>query len=214
MITTITIIISGLLCLFFTIYPNLDIYCSKLLYNKYVYNDLVLQFIFNSVPVAVVINYISCIILFCYNKFRFNKSLIYIIVAGLLGPGLIVNGVLKEYVGRARPKEIIEFCGTKRFTKPFVLSNQCITNCSFPSGHAAFAYYLTVWAALFYNKRRELTLLFIMYGSIVGIGRVMQGGHFISDVAAACFIILVLNKFLSSLLQADNNNTIIAPVGN
>lgn len=205
MLTTITIIISGLLCLFFTIYPNLDIYISKLLYNNYFYNDRILKFIFNSVSMAVIINYISCVILFCYNKFKLNKTIIYIIVAGLLGPGLIVNGFLKEYIGRARPKEIIEFCGTKQFTKPFVLSNQCITNCSFPSGHAAFAYYLTAWAAWFYNKRRELTLFFILYGSIVGIGRVMQGGHFISDVVASCFIILALNKILSNLLQTDNN---------
>lgn len=202
------ITISGLLCLFFIIYPNIDIFYSKLLYNNYSNNYYnLLKLIFNSVHIAVIANYVGCVVFLFYNKFQLNKKILYIIVAGLIGPGLIVNGCLKQYIGRARPKEIIEFCGTKKFTKPFALANQCTTNCSFPSGHAAFAYYLTVWSAIFDHKRKHVIfLLFILFGTIVGIGRVMQGGHFISDVVAACFIILVVNKVLLNLLKLQNNN--------
>jgi lipid A 4'-phosphatase len=150
---------------------------------------------------AIVINFMGCSILLVYNKYKIDKTIIYIVLAGLLGPGLIVNACLKEHVGRARPKEIIEFKGIKKFTRAFTLSNECDTNCSFPSGHAAFAYYLTVWSIVYNKRKNTIFLFFIIFGTVVGLVRIIQGGHFLSDVVASCFIVLFVNWLLFKLLN-------------
>ena len=48
------------------------------------------------------------------------KKLVYLLLVLILGAGLIVNGILKEDFGRARPRDIVEFGGSKIFTPAFV----------------------------------------------------------------------------------------------
>lgn len=55
----------------------------------------------------------------------------------ILCAGLLVNGVLKATIGRARPFSITEFGGQQLFTPPFQFSTQCYSNCSFSSGETA-----------------------------------------------------------------------------
>lgn len=70
----------------------------------------------------------------------------------LLGPGLLVNGILKNHsLGRARPLQIEQFGGQEHFTPAFVYSGQCHKNCSFVSGHAALGF---AFMALFFVSRR------------------------------------------------------------
>ena len=45
-----------------------------------------------------------------------KKACLYLILAMLLGPLLAVNGILKEFSGRARPRHVVEFSGHKTFT--------------------------------------------------------------------------------------------------
>ena len=68
-----------------------------------------------------------------------RKAVIFFIVVVIMAPGIVVNSILKENVGRPRPIHITEYGGTAVFQPPFVISNQCENNCSFVSGHAAFA---------------------------------------------------------------------------
>jgi lipid A 4'-phosphatase len=56
-----------------------------------------------------------------------------------LGPGLVVNGILKRFWGRARPSAVVEFGGTAQFTPPWQIADQCPKNCSFVSGEMAGA---------------------------------------------------------------------------
>lgn len=55
----------------------------------------------------------------------------------ILCAGLLVNGVLKAMIGRARPFSVTEFGGHQLFTPPFQFSTQCYSNCSFSSGETA-----------------------------------------------------------------------------
>jgi len=201
MVKSFVMVISGLLCSLLMFFPSLDMACSRLLYNNDLISNQIIKLIFNSIPIAIAINFIGCGVLFVYNKYKIDKTIIYIVIAGLLGPGLIVNTCLKDHMGRARPREIIEFSGIKKFTKVFAFSNECGTNCSFPSGHAAFAYYLTAWSIVFNKRKNTVFLLFIIFGAIVGLGRIIQGGHFLSDVVASCFIVLIVNWLLFKLLN-------------
>ncbi len=98
------------------------------------------------------------------------------------------NSILKENVGRPRPIHITEYGGTAVFQPPFVISNQCENNCSFVSGHAAFAFTFMVIGLLFRNRLRHIicTSGFI-FGALVGFVRIFQGKHFFTDVVFAFF---------------------------
>ncbi|MDO5705363.1 MAG: hypothetical protein Q4G49_09875 [Paracoccus sp. (in: a-proteobacteria)] len=51
-----------------------------------------------------------------------------------MGPGLILNGLFKETVGRARPADITAFGGKRVFTPLLQFTDQCMSNCSFTPG--------------------------------------------------------------------------------
>jgi lipid A 4'-phosphatase len=116
-----------------------------------------------------------------YKAKMLRKSCSFIFVMLLLGPGLIVNGLLKNHsLGRARPVQVEQFGGHAHFTPAFVYSGQCHTNCSFVSGHAALGF---AFMSLFFIFRRPIWLVSGMsIGILVGLGRIMQGGHFFSDI--------------------------------
>jgi len=114
-----------------------------------------------------------------------NRALIYLITVLAIGPGLIVNVVFKDHWGRARPRDVAEFGGTKQFTPAFIISDQCDRNCSFVAGHPSMAFALAALALILARRRRELLLgmgLALALGLMVGFGRIVQGGHFLSDV--------------------------------
>ena len=54
----------------------------------------------------------------------------------VLGPGILVNGILKPYGGRPRPIEVTEFGGPLQFVDWWNPTGACEGNCSFMSGEA------------------------------------------------------------------------------
>ena len=104
----------------------------------------------------------------------------------LVGPLVVTNIGLKDHWGRARPRDVIEFGGTKAFTPPFPPAEQCQYNCSFVSGEAS-SIFIVFFAAgfLFRSQARNIITLGIVLGSLAGLTRMAQGGHFLSDVAFA-----------------------------
>jgi lipid A 4'-phosphatase len=103
-----------------------------------------------------------------------------------VGPGLVANVILKDNWGRARPRQIVEFGGTKQFTPPLVPAGECARNCSFVSGEASSAYAPFFAAALLLPQfRLALIAGGVLSGLAAGIIRMSQGGHFLSDVLFA-----------------------------
>lgn len=117
-----------------------------------------------------------------------RKHITYLMLAAMLGPGLIVNGLLKENWGRARPNDVQEFGGTQSFTPALVPAKQCDHNCSFSSGHAAAGFYLLSFMYLGRAWYRRWLLIGLVAGLTLSAARVMQGGHFLSDVIASGLI--------------------------
>ncbi len=103
-----------------------------------------------------------------------------------VGPGLVANLMLKDQWGRARPKQVAEFGGSKVFTPPILFSKQCPRNCSFVSGEASSTY-LPFYAAAVLVPQNAVALVTV--GTIMGLAagavRMAQGGHFLSDVIYA-----------------------------
>lgn len=124
------------------------------------------------------------------------KHLVYLLAVLAIGPGLIVNLFLKDNWGRARPYDVVEFGGVSSFTPAFVISGECHNNCSFVSGHAAMGFYFISFGFLYRKRRGLITLLAIIYGAVVGLVRILQGGHFLSDIVFAFFIIYAVSAVL------------------
>lgn len=109
------------------------------------------------------------------------RRYVFLLLCFAVGAGIVANALFKENWGRARPSQIVEFGGEKKFTPAFVITDQCPRNCSFVSGDSAFAFG-TLGFALLAGRHRRYVLVALAFGLIVGVGRMLTGNHFLSDI--------------------------------
>ena len=124
-----------------------------------------------------------------------GKRVIYLFIVLALGAGVIVNVVFKDNFGRARPRDIAEFGGTKLFTPAFVVSQECGKNCSFSSGEGAGGFFALA-LALALNRRRAALAAAFAVGCVVSYWRVASGAHFLSDTLVSFFVMLIVADVL------------------
>jgi lipid A 4'-phosphatase len=130
------------------------------------------------------------------------RALALVLLTIVLGWGMLVNGALKNHVGRARPDEVTRFGGAQAFTPAFVPADECARNCSFVSGHAAFVF-AGFAPALLARRRRAATLAVALLGGMAGLGRMLQGAHFLSDVVFAGVFMYAVAWSLHRILYRD-----------
>jgi lipid A 4'-phosphatase len=124
-----------------------------------------------------------------------GKKVLYLALVLILGAGVLVNETFKDNFGRARPRDIVEFGGTKQFTPAFVLSHECDRNCSFSSGDAAGAFF-SLALAFALSRKRAMLLLALAFGAAVSLYRIAAGAHFFSDCVVSFFVMLILSDAL------------------
>jgi membrane-associated phospholipid phosphatase len=101
-----------------------------------------------------------------------------------LGPALLVNAVLHETWGRPRPRQVVEFGGTKAF-QPVLVPAWDPAAQSFPTGHAAGGF--AVMALYFVWRGRRPGWAWgalgggLALGGVTAVARMAQGGHWLSD---------------------------------
>lgn len=118
-----------------------------------------------------------------------------------LGPGLVVNVILKDSWGRPRPSTIREFGGSDIYVPPLVMSDQCDRNCSFSSGHGALGFWPVAVALLAPPAWRPVAVaVAVGFGALVGLVRIAQGGHFLSDVVVSAIITVAIIRMLHKWL--------------
>ncbi|MEM9523536.1 MAG: phosphatase PAP2 family protein [Pseudomonadota bacterium] len=125
----------------------------------------------------------------------------YVAAAFAIGPGLLVNAVLKAHWGRARPANIEEFGGWKIFTFPFERADQCLSNCSFVSGEGAGIAMTAILAGtLIWPWLKTKSRLVWAAGigvALLGIGlRIAMGRHFLSDSVFAVLLMALIALIL------------------
>ncbi|MDA0340013.1 MAG: phosphatase PAP2 family protein [Proteobacteria bacterium] len=135
------------------------------------------------------------------------RAIAFVVLSYAIGPGLLVNGLLKTFIGRARPKHIMELGGDKLFSTAFAPADQCASNCSFVSGDVAFvAATLTFALLLSGTKRRVAVLLSLLLTAVTGYYRMAVGAHFLSDVVlAGLFCVLITLALHRGLFSRANN---------
>ncbi|MDH6266796.1 lipid A 4'-phosphatase [Rhizobium sp. SG_E_25_P2] len=103
------------------------------------------------------------------------------IIAYLVVPIGVVNGIFKEYSGRPRPYETHLFGGDLNFASVADFSGACTGNCSFISGEAAAAGWLLGVAVILQARRPVLSRILIAAAAVTPVLRVAMGGHYLSD---------------------------------
>ena len=119
---------------------------------------------------------------------------IFLIVTMLLGPGLMVNVLLKDHWGRPRPIDVTQFGGTEHFVPWWDPRGDCPNNCSFVSGDVATVAWTFAPAALVPSPWQPLAFAgaFALTAFMAAI-RIMAGGHFPSDaIFAGVFTYLLI----------------------
>jgi lipid A 4'-phosphatase len=127
----------------------------------------------------------------------------------LLGPGVIVNGLLKRQWGRARPFMTQDFGGNAQFSTAWELADQCARNCSFVSGEAAGATALAISICMVLRANRH-GMPPLVYQMGVGVAlllplvtawqRMAAGRHYLSDVVISIMLVALLAALLHWIL--------------
>lgn len=205
--------IFGVFAFFVLLFPEIDLFFSGLFVNEkgqfFLSREPVVRFFYHSISFSLILFFlfVGWINLKKPSGFFLNrKKVLFLILVLAIGPGLIVNLILKESVGRARPRNIIEFGGEKTFSRPFICTNQCDRNCSFPSGHAAVGFFFVSVSFIFSRYRKALLFGGMAYGILVAAGRIIQGGHFFSDVVTSFFIVYVTARILWGIMGEDEGD--------
>jgi lipid A 4'-phosphatase len=124
----------------------------------------------------------------------------------VIGPGLIANLWLKETWGRPRPREIVEFGGREAYETVFAM-DFAGDGKSFPCGHATMGFYfIGAWFLLRRSRPGWAAVVLVAalaWGGLIGYTRMIQGGHFATDVVWAGAIMWVVAGGLYYLFGFD-----------
>jgi lipid A 4'-phosphatase len=131
------------------------------------------------------------------------RAALFLIVSLALGPGLLVNTVLKDHWARPRPGMVTDLGGDMTFRPWWDPRGTCTDNCSFVSGETSSAVWLAAPALLMPPPWRYAAFAGVaVYAAGIGAMRLLLGGHFLSDVLfAAIFTGLVIWTVHGRLLR-------------
>jgi len=123
-----------------------------------------------------------------------------VVAVVVLGIGLLVHTVLKDGMGRPRPRDVQAFAGPTAFVPVFVPSQFCQTNCSFVSGHSAVGFGLMSLGMFGIRRKRQFWLVTgLVVGGLIGLTRIAQGGHFLSDIVFSLIAIWFSHLFIRTV---------------
>ncbi len=131
-----------------------------------------------------------------------HRYFLVIVLTAILGPGVLVNGILKNYWSRPRPREVQEFGGSWAYRhahQPGIPGK----GESFPCGHCTMGFLFC--SLLVFRKHRPWlayagAAVGISLGALLSIARIVQGAHYLSDTLWSMGILLMLPLALYLLI--------------
>ena len=185
-------------------FPDIDIGISRMFFGQgfHLKDSWWYSLVRDGLTYLLCLSMIAILGIYVFNRLskrdicRINgRKVSYLFLVLILGAGLVVNVIFKDNFGRARPRDIEEFGGSKQFTPAFVVSDQCDTNCSFSSGEGAAGFF-SLALALALSRRRAVLLAALGVGGLVSFLRVASGAHFFSDTVVSFFVMLIFTDVL------------------
>ena len=206
---------SVIMFLIFSFFPSLDLPVSQFVMTNPLFDlPMLWRLIFYAVYWGSFVVVLGLIVMLI-QSYRYGgkpglrfQSVLFFLLCWIVGPLLIVNVILKDHVGRPRPYSVLELrsvavepeTGHNRaqthYVPPFVFSHACDKNCSFVSGHASAGFVFVALGYVYTQYRRRIMWLSCLAGGIIGLARIAQGAHFLSDVIFS-FVFTYLGVFVS-----------------
>ncbi|MDY7031385.1 MAG: phosphatase PAP2 family protein [Thermodesulfobacteriota bacterium] len=146
-------------------------------------------------------------------KFRhIHRVMLVVILTAVIGSGIIVNGILKNYWGHPRPRQVQEFGGEWEYhsvSKPGVPGK----GKGFPCGHCTMGF---LFCTLIFFRRYSVWFAYggfffgIAWGTVISFTRVVQGAHFPSSALWSLGIVMMVAVALYYLVlqvpkKSENN---------
>ncbi len=199
-------------CIFVTMGPSLDLYVSGLFYFgksqfalqsfdlvSILFRDILLPLILIYILILPIVGRFIKIEKIFFN-YKFSLREIFLLWGcQIISVLIFVNLVLKNIWGRGRPNDVIELGGKEIFSPWYEISNACETNCSFVSGDASVGFSIIILYLV--TKKKFFLYTSVIAGLVLGLIRIMAGGHFLSDVFFAGFFVVTLNIILFELYK-------------
>ena len=197
-----------LIAMLLTIGSDFDIFFSSLFYKGD--NQFLLQsyypitVFFRDILLPIILVYLLVLpiisILIPINRLYFGykfsiKKILFVWITLIINLIFIINLFLKNVWGRPRPGDVLELGGKDDFSSWYQISDACTSNCSFVSGDAAVGFSLIVF--YFLSNNLKYAYLSIIFGLLIGMVRIAEGGHFLSDVIFSAIIVF----FFSFLIK-------------
>ncbi len=123
-----------------------------------------------------------------------GRAILFLTATLALGPGLLVNVVLKDHWGRPRPIDVQQFGGSEHFMAWWDPRGDCPNNCAFVSGDVSGAFWTIAPAVLVPPPWRAVAVgAAVTLGLGMSAARLMAGAHAASDVIfAGVFTFLII----------------------
>ena len=127
-------------------------------------------------------------------KRTWHRYFLVIVLTAILGPGVLVNGILKNYWSRPRPREVQEFGGSWAYRhahQPGIPGK----GESFPCGHCTMGF---LFCSLMVFRKHHRWLAYtggavgVSLGTLLSIARMVQGAHYLSDTLWSMGILFML----------------------
>lgn len=134
--------------------------------------------------------------------FVWRRPCLIVVLTTILAAGLLVNAVLKQYWGRPRPGQTVEFGGKWDYRHIFPPGTPG-KGASFPCGHCTMGFVFLSMAGF---RRHSKALAYggvatgVVLGGLLSAGRVVQGAHFVSDTVWSLGIITMVATALALYL--------------
>lgn len=200
--------------------PFLDLFFARYFYENTHYNSTPFyDFLFNYgiipawiISTIAVVVYLLSYVIKAWKKWR-PYALLWILVM-MIGAGFIIHTVLKDHWGRPRPRQVIEFGGMQPFRAWYEPNffHQPEPSKSFPCGHCTMAFCFFATAVI--SKRLGSSTFFygsiaiaVVFGILMGVTRMAQGGHFLSDVLFTALIMWLTAITAEWMLFPNNRNS-------
>ena len=192
-------------------FPEIDLWAASLFYNgdndfwlrKTLFNVIKNDYIRPGVGIVAVVG----LAYYIYHRLTGRPGKVkrlarygFLLVCIALSTGFVVHAIFKDNFGRARPKQVTEFAGNQQFTPPLLPAQQCERNCSFVSGDASLGYVFLALALYATHRRKTWILVTVGAGLGLGLLRMMNGSHFLSDILYSgvftCGTVLLLYRWM------------------
>ena len=194
------------------LHPQIDAQLSGTFYRAGIgfplSHDIYLQtlrWLGRAVPAAVVVSLVGLVVWRIARCRPFetmtDRALAFVAASFAIGPGLIVNVILKSHWGRSRPLATDLFGGSEHFTVAWWPWGECASNCSFVSGEASTAAVFMAFAVVAHaHHRKKLALAVTVWMIAISWNRMAFGAHYFSDVVLSCLLTITVVLVLKALI--------------